>query len=96
MPATAISEEAGPERVNAWLEAFAHGQGLGTHVLLRTGMAFFPWLECQLPESGWATIVRGALGDDLFVASADGNVLVVVFAEEYDYQGFAAHAPEGR
>ncbi|WP_129838898.1 hypothetical protein [Streptomyces sp. RFCAC02] len=92
VPVATIGEDAGPERLADWIESFARDRGLGDHVLIGTGMRFFPWLECVLPGSGWATAVRAALGEDLFAVSADGTVLVAVLAEEYDYLGFAAHA----
>ncbi|WP_165988532.1 hypothetical protein [Streptomyces sp. YIM 98790] len=81
------------EQVDRWIEEFARDHGLGGHVLLKTGMRSFPWLECRLPDDGWAAVLRSALGGDLFLASADRTVLVVVFEEEHEYLAFAARAP---
>jgi hypothetical protein len=81
------------KRWTGGIESFARDHGLGTHVLLRTGMRFFPWLGCPLPESGWAGPVREAPGGDLVLVAADGGALVVVFEEEYSYQGFATYGP---
>ncbi|SFD79398.1 hypothetical protein [Streptomyces aidingensis] len=85
-----IAGDTPDEEVDRWIEGFAREHGLGGHVLLKTGMRLFPWMECRLPEEGWAAALRSALGGDLFLVSAGRSVLVVVFEEEHEHLAFAA------
>lgn len=89
VPDSQISDELGEDRVESWMEQFAEQAGIGQTVHIRTSMQFFPWLECALPERGWARKLREVLGSDLMLLSHDIRVLVVFFEGEYEYHAFA-------
>lgn len=76
-------------RANAWIEKFTQDSGIESRFYCRTGMKFFPWLDCEVSRPGWAKTIRAALGGDLTLISHDKLSMAAIFEEEYEFLGFS-------
>jgi hypothetical protein len=74
--------------VRGWIRDFVVTSGIGDRFLVATGIEGYRWLEVRIRGESWLDELVDALGEDLRLASPD--VLVAIFAEEYEYQAFLA------
>ncbi|NEA99759.1 hypothetical protein [Streptomyces sp. SID13726] len=88
LPDSRINDEI-EEQINLWIENFANDAGMGNRFYCRTGLLFFPWLDCEVGEDGWAQELRAAIGNDLVIISHDKTAAVAFFEEEYEYLAFS-------
>ncbi|WP_353944287.1 hypothetical protein ABII15_23635 [Streptomyces sp. HUAS MG91] len=82
------------ERINRWVERFTETSGVGRRFYCRTGLEFFPWIDCEATEETWGGNLREALGSDLIFVSHNKTRIAVVFEEEYELLGFSGSALE--
>ncbi|WP_155055604.1 hypothetical protein [Streptomyces blattellae] len=78
------------DEADRWIEEFADRAGTGKRFYCRTGMHFFPWIDCEATGSGWAKALRTAISRDLVIVSHDKKFLIVFFEEEYECLGFCS------
>jgi hypothetical protein len=88
VPEERISYTVEDSELDSWSERFAARHNFSGHVLCRTGMSFYPWLNFRLEGTGWSRTVRDALGDDLVMVSGDEKSVLVFFSEEYEHIAF--------
>lgn len=88
LPDSRIDDEV-EGQVNRWIEKFANGSNIGKRFYCRTGLLFFPWLDCEVTGGGWVRGLRAAIGNDLVMVSHDKNFVVAFFQEEYEYLAFS-------
>ncbi|WP_328977965.1 hypothetical protein [Streptomyces canus] len=87
LPDSRIDDEV-EGQVNQWIEKFANDSRIGNRFYCRTGLFFFPWLDCEVTGGGWVRGLRAAIGNDLVMVSRDKSLLVAFFQEEYEYLAF--------
>ncbi|MDQ0908085.1 hypothetical protein QFZ22_004070 [Streptomyces canus] len=87
LPDSRIDDEV-EGQVNQWIEKFAGDSKIGKRFYCRTGLLFFPWLDCEVAGGGWARVLRQAIGNDLVMVSHDKSLSVAFFQEEYEYLAF--------
>lgn len=87
-PDSRIDDEV-QDKVDRWIEKFAHDSGVGKRFYCRTGLVFFPWLDCEVDDGDWVRELRLAIGNDLVIVSRDKKVAVAFFQEEYEYLAFS-------
>ncbi|MEU9995484.1 hypothetical protein [Streptomyces sp. NPDC050848] len=86
---------ASPDKLGRWIEEIAMEQGVTEAVTLATGLENFPWIDLHLAGSGWASSLIEAVGRNLTIYSAAKGILLVFFADEYEYLAFMASAAPG-
>ncbi|MFF7054169.1 hypothetical protein ACFY94_38010 [Streptomyces griseorubiginosus] len=89
LPDSQIADEF-DEQVNLWMEEFANDAEMGNRFYCRTGLLFFPWLDCEVDDRGWAQELRAVIGNDLVIVAHDKTASVAFFQEEYEYLAFSA------
>jgi hypothetical protein len=87
LPDSRIDDEV-EGQVNQWIEKFANDSKIGKRFYCRTGLLFFPWLDCEVIDGAWARELRAAIGNDLVMVSLDKRSSVAFFQEEYEYHAF--------
>ncbi len=78
--------------VALWIERLVIENVTG-RFFLGTGIEHFPWLDCQVRESGWAAQVVRVLGADLMFVSHDRKTFISFYEEEYETLFFRATRP---
>ncbi|MFI9387176.1 hypothetical protein [Kutzneria sp. NPDC052558] len=74
--------------VRGWIRNFILASGMGDRFLVATGIEGHQWLTVRIHGESWLDELVDALGEDLRLVSPD--VLVAIYAEEYEYQAFLA------
>ncbi|MEU2240332.1 hypothetical protein ABZ572_13135 [Streptomyces sp. NPDC018338] len=79
-----------PEQLGQWVETIASRLGMGTSLIVGTGMEHFPWIRVETLTTGWGEVLIETLGRNLTLVSENDETLLVLFEEEHEYLAFTA------
>jgi hypothetical protein len=74
--------------VRDWIRDFVVASGIGDRFRVATGIPGYNWLAVRIRGESWLDELVDTFGEDLRLASS--NVVVAIYAEEYEYQAFLA------
>ncbi|MFJ4681980.1 hypothetical protein ACIQNG_07895 [Streptomyces sp. NPDC091377] len=99
-PDELLPDTAPPGELDAWIERLLTAQGMGDRLYVASHVGLRPWLECQVPATGWTARLRSAVEEPwMFLSGPPGSDpagpgpldrLVIVAEAEYYFEAYTA------
>ncbi|MFJ9035279.1 hypothetical protein ACIRF8_01600 [Streptomyces sp. NPDC102406] len=91
-PDELLADDTPPEELDAWIEGLLATHGMTGKLYVASHVVLRPWLECDVPATGWAARLRDAIEDPWMFLAGPLDRLVVVTEAEYCFECHVSRA----
>ncbi|MBF6210048.1 hypothetical protein IU433_03160 [Nocardia puris] len=97
-PHSRIYRNAQAHRIDEWVLALLTRARIGERLYLRTGLEYFPWVDCRVVDHRWLESLRRVFGPDQAFIAHDKYSAAATVGAQYEVLGYVApedlaHAP---